>query len=193
MRGLSVTCQMAVLLGNSPKSYLLLPAGINREPAAFTYFALLSHGKAVMDITTVVIWAIALLCIAVYWIAASRDKRPPQAADIAPRDSAAIALRDSAAIALSNYWSHYYEGWSLVLLRDLSGTIRHVTCGLPDGTFFYAGDYCNETQIAQRLGVRVTAENCDEAEVQSLLGTNNAVLEAAEELRHCVELEARKT
>ena len=137
-----------------------------------------------MDLSTFVILAIALLCALGCWAAVRRDKQ-----DVAPR-SADIAMRDSAAIALSNFWSHYYEGWSLVLIRDVSGTIRHVTCGLPDGTFLYAGGYRSEAQIAERLGFRVTAEQCDEAVVQSLMGSNNAVLEAAEELRQGAERKA---
>jgi hypothetical protein len=131
-----------------------------------------------MDITTLVVCTIAVFCVVLCWIAVRPDKE-----DTTPRPKN-IALRDSAAIALSNYWSHYYEGWSLVRFRDVSGIIRHVACAIPNGKFFDAGGYCNVDQIGQRLSASVTAESCDEAEVQSLMGTNGAVLEAAEEWRH---------
>jgi hypothetical protein len=68
--------------------------------------------------------------------------------------------------------------------------IRHVACGMPDGKFFDSSGISNEDKIARRLGIRVTAENCDEVALQSLLGPNNAVLQAAEELRHGVERKA---
>ncbi len=137
-----------------------------------------------MDIITVVILAIVMLCVVVCWIVVRRGKQnaTPQPGD--------IALRDSAAIALSCYWAHDNEGWSLALFRDDSGVIRHVACRIPDGTFFDAGGSCHEDQIAHRLGVSVTAENCDEEDVRPLLGRNNAVLEAAEELRHRIERKA---
>jgi hypothetical protein len=111
----------------------------------------------------------------------TQDKSPPQEN---------IALRDSASIALASYWSHYYDGWSLVLFRDPAGVVRHVACGLTDGTFFDAGGNCTLEQIAQRLRVELTADSCDEAEVQALMGSNSAVLEAADELRQRIE---RKT
>jgi hypothetical protein len=137
-----------------------------------------------MDTNTAVIWAIVIVCVVVCLIALRSVK---QEATLPPEK---FALRDSAAVALSSYWSHYYEGWSLVLFRDPSGVVRHVACGIPDGRYFDAGGYCNEDKIAERLGIRVTAENCDEPYLQSLLGTNNAVLQAAEELRHNVERKA---
>jgi len=98
-----------------------------------------------------------------------------------------LSLRNHAAFALACYWSHYYEGWSLVVFRDHSGAIRHVACEAPDGTFFDSGGYRTADQIVQRLRMSVTAENCDETDVQLLLNSNGAVLEAAEELRNRVE------
>ena len=131
-----------------------------------------------MDITTIVIGVVVVLCVATGWVVMRKDK-----ADAAPV-SKNIALRDSAAIALTHYWSHHHEDWSLALFRDGSGVVRLVACGVPDGTFFDARGYSHKEQIAGRLGIEVTAEHCDEAEVQSLLGSNNAVLEAADDLRH---------
>jgi hypothetical protein len=134
-----------------------------------------------MDITTFVISTVALLCVVVCWVAFRGEKQSE-----APNPGN-IALRDSAALALSSYWSHYYDGWSLVLFRDAAGAVCHAACGVPDGTYFDAGGFAKEEQIAKRLGFPVTAEICEESDVQLLLGSNNSVLEAAEDLRHCVE------
>jgi hypothetical protein len=134
-----------------------------------------------MDITTFVVWTIVLLSVVVCWVAFRGDKP-----DATPK-SKNIALRDSAALALSSYWSHYYDGWSLALFRDAAGAVCHVACGVPDGTYFDSGGFSKEEQIAKRFGFPLTAESCDEADVQSLLGANNSVLEAAEDLRHSVE------
>ena len=65
-----------------------------------------------MDITTIVIGVVVVLCVATGWVVMRKDK-----ADAAPV-SKNIALRDSAAIALTHYWSHHHEDWSLALFRD---------------------------------------------------------------------------
>jgi len=141
-----------------------------------------------MDITTFATGAIALLCCAAVfarycWKAVRRDTQGAM-----PRQED-IALRDSAAFALSCYWARCHEGWSLALFRDISGAVRHVACEIPDGTFFDARGHCSEDQIARRLGIRVTASEGEESDVQPLLGPNTAVLEAADELRRRVEHE----
>jgi hypothetical protein len=94
-----------------------------------------------------------------------------------------IALRDSAAFALSCYWTHYYDGWSLLLFRDGSGAIRHVACQTPDRTIVDVLGRGTEEQIAGRLGIAVTASHGEETDVQPLLGPNTGVLVAADELR----------
>jgi hypothetical protein len=141
-------------------------------------------GKCDMDITVYATAAIVVLCCGLgyamccCWKAVCRGSLEA---------TEGLALRNSAAFALSCYWSRYYEGWSLVLFRDVSGTVVHVACETPEGAFFDAGGYWNEDQIVQRLGMVVNVDNAEETDVQSLLGTNNAVLEAADDFRHRVE------
>jgi len=142
-----------------------------------------------MDITTVVAGAFGALCCVVVWRTHHR-KTARRNTRKSTQKREGLSLRNHAAFALACYWSHYYEGWSLALFRDDSGAIRHVACEVPDGTFFDSGGYCSGDQIVQRLRLGVTAENCDETDVQSLLHSNGAVLEAAEELRNRVERSA---
>ena len=103
-----------------------------------------------------------------------------------------IALRDSAAFALSSYWARYYEGWSLVLFRDVSGLIRHVACKTANHTIVDARGQCTEEQIAERLGMYISASDGEEADVQSLLRHHIDVLVAADELRQRLEHEATR-
>jgi len=141
------------------------------------------------DITTVVTGAFVGLCCVVAWVVIKRKSARRGAQDSTPKREG-LTLRNHAAFALTCYWSHYYEGWSLVLFRDGSGAVRHVACEVPDGTYFDSGGNCSVDQIVQRLRVSVTAESCDETDVQSLMDSNVAVLEAAEEFRNRVEHKA---
>ena len=103
-----------------------------------------------------------------------------------------IALRDSAAFALSCYWARYYEGWSLVLFRDASGLIRHVACKTANRTIVDAHGQCTEEQIAERLGMYLSASHGEETDVQPLLRHHNDVLVAADELRQRLEHETTR-
>jgi hypothetical protein len=147
--------------------------------------------KADMDITSFSTAAFAVLCLgavcALYWWRAPRgdtQRARPQHED--------LALRDSAAFALSCYWARCHEGWSLVLFRDVAGVIRHVACETPDGAFFDARGSCSTDQIAKRLGLRVTASQGEESDIQPLVHANAAVMEAADELRQRVEQKAAR-
>ena len=103
-----------------------------------------------------------------------------------------ISLRDSAAFALSCYWARYYEGWSLVLFRDVSGVIRHVACKTANCTMVDALGRCTEEQVAERLGMYISAAHGEEADVQPLLRRYNDVLVAADELRQRLDCEATR-
>ena len=142
-----------------------------------------------MDTTTFTITIIAVLFVgtgcALYWWKAMRQDTQ----GVMPGQED-LALRDSAAFALSCYWARCHEGWSLVMFRDVAGAVRHVACEIPDGSFFDARGSCSKDQIAQRLGVRVTASQGEESDIQPLLRANTAVLEAADVLRQRVEQKA---
>jgi hypothetical protein len=139
-----------------------------------------------MNIPSFTSRAIAVLSRGVDWILYSWRAGRRGARSAMPRQRE-ITLRDSAAFALSCYWARYHDGWSLVLFRDASGAVRHVACETSECTFVDVLGRCTEEQISKRVGMPVTASHGEEIDVQPLLGTIPAVLEAADELRQHVE------
>ena len=137
-----------------------------------------------MELNTLITAAIAVLFCGTGLVLYGRKmtRRLPPGPSPSPSRTD-IALRDSAAFALSAYWARCDEGWTLAVFRDAGGVIRHIACELPDGTYFDARGRCSEEQVGGWLGVQVRVAQGGETDVQPLLGSNAAVLEAADELR----------